>query len=110
MRYTVISFIVLLCWVFDTHAQQYHISTDHPAVTFEKENPLFLSIYSWPETLISYPVTFSPDSNVENRLELIDTRTGSTITIVFALHVSIFSPPCLPEEVLSMFCGWAAGR
>lgn len=47
MRYTVISFIVLLCWVFDTHAQQYHISTDHPAVTFEKENPLFLSIYSW---------------------------------------------------------------
>ena len=52
MRYTVISFIVLLCWVFDTHAQQYHISTDHPAVTFEKENPLFLSIYSWPETLI----------------------------------------------------------
>ena len=89
MRYTVISFIVLLCWVFDTHAQQYHISTDHPAVTFEKENPLFLSIYSWPETLISYPVTFSPDSNVENRLE---------------------SPPCLPEEVLSMFCGWAAGR
>ena len=79
MRYTVISFIVLLCWVFDTHAQQYHISTDHPAVTFEKENPLFLSIYSWPETLISYPVTFSPDSNVENRLELIDTRTGNPV-------------------------------
>ena len=79
MRYTVISFIVLLCWVFDTNAQQYHISTDHPAVTFEKENPLFLSIYSWPETLISYPVTFSPDSNVENRLELIDTRTGNPV-------------------------------
>lgn len=79
MRYTVISFIVLLCWVFDTHAQQYRISTDHPAVTFEKENPLFLSIYSWPETLISYPVTFSPDSNVENRLELIDTRTGNPV-------------------------------
>ena len=38
-----------------------------------------LSIYSWPETLISYPVTFSPDSNVENRLELIDTRTGNPV-------------------------------
>lgn len=79
MKYIVISFIVWLCWASDVHAQPYCISADRPVVTFEKENPLSLSIYDWPRTLISYPVLFSFEVDVEEQLELIDVRTGNTV-------------------------------
>lgn len=79
MKYIVISFFIGLCWTLNVHAQPFQLSAEQPAVTFEKANPLPLSLYSWPETLISYPVSFSLDSDVENRLELIDTLTGDPV-------------------------------
>lgn len=79
MKYTVISIMLWLCWTLGVYAQPLQLSVGQPAITIEKVNPLPLSLYSWPRTLISYPVAFSMDDNVENRLELIDVATGSPV-------------------------------
>ncbi|WP_455585124.1 hypothetical protein [Bacteroides sp.] len=79
MRYIVACLILWLCGTLTCSAQSYEISGKHPEVSFFYKDPINLSLYSWPRTLVSYQVVFSPEVDAERNFELIDANTNELV-------------------------------
>lgn len=75
MRHSVF-FIFLFLFAFgNLGAKEYRLTKEN-SIQFAKKDCIHLSLYSWPRTLVSYPVCFETDVRSEADIELVDVRSN----------------------------------
>lgn len=78
MKNHLITFLIVLLGGFPCFGKTEVLSSERP-LRFYREEPINMPIYSWPRTLVSYPVVFDGNVQSEHDLSLHDNISGKNV-------------------------------
>lgn len=78
MKYK-LSFLLCFLFAFEGIGAQNYQLTKENNIQFGVKDCIHLSLYSWPRTLLTYPVTFATDIHSEADVELVDAQSNQPV-------------------------------
>lgn len=106
MRKYILVLLLTLCFVDVYPTSRVVVSPTSP-MRIQRRDRIDLPIYSWPRTLVSYPVAFSDDVRSESDLDLYDNIRKQSVA--FQLSGKVTENGMLKSGVLNFFAELPAG-
>lgn len=106
MKYTLLFILSTLLLCGQLNAKEYRLSRDRQ-VQFARKDYLNLSLYSWPRTLLSYPVNFSVDITSAQDLVLTDDYAGCSVP--FQLSDKRYENGLIKSAIVNFFAELPSG-